>query len=76
MVVPTAREKEEVMIITISQKPVQGKVERVCRICGDTYTGWNFVRCSKPSCQARKIEVAETWRLDYNQPASALAGHR
>lgn len=48
------------MIIIITEKPEQGKVNRVCRICGEPYIGWNYVQCGK---HPRNYTVSETWRL-------------
>lgn len=51
------------MIIAIHTKPETGNVSRTCRICGEHYTGWNFVRCSSPSCRAVAVEVALVYAL-------------
>jgi hypothetical protein len=37
------------MIITITEKPTTGRMDRVCHKCGDTYNGWNFAVCK--SCE-------------------------
>jgi hypothetical protein len=56
------------MIVTIWTKPDQGNIQRTCRICGETYQGWNFVRCA--ACAHIPVEVAHVWR-DYVPPTAA-----
>ncbi len=51
------------MIIIIDQKPEIGKRERVCRICGETYFGGNFVCCLDCEATRRRFyEVAHVWQ--------------
>lgn len=49
-------------IITITEKPEQGRKQRVCHVCGEPYEGWNFVQC--PDCERSgvEIEIHEAWR--------------
>lgn len=37
--------------IELTERPVQGKRERACHMCGEVYYGWNFVRCLE--CEER-----------------------
>jgi hypothetical protein len=53
------------MIVTIWTKPETGNIQRTCRICGEPYQGWNFVRCA--ACAHIPVEVAHVWR-DYVRP--------
>jgi hypothetical protein len=48
------------MIIAIWEKPATGNVQRTCRLCGEPYVGWNYVRCE--SCVKVRIEVAHMWQ--------------
>lgn len=50
------------MTITISERPVMGKVSRVCRVCGEPYEGWNFVQCQECENSCTPVTVIETWR--------------
>ena len=38
--------------IIIDSRQDVGKLQRTCKVCGDTYEGWNFVACL--SCEREK----------------------
>ena len=43
------------MILHFLSRPQVGQIDRVCHVCGDTYFGWNFVKC--PACEAANVKV-------------------
>lgn len=48
------------MTIVIVEKPQSGRIDRICKICGDSYFGWNFVAC-KNCEQSHNYTVEYRW---------------
>jgi hypothetical protein len=41
------------MEIVLTDRPIFGQMDRICKICGDSYFGFNFVACR--DCEYNKV---------------------
>lgn len=48
--------------ITVSDKPVMGRIDRVCLNCGDNYNGWHMYTCR--DCRNNCV-IVEEWTNVY-----------
>ena len=47
------------MIIIISEKPDFGNLQRTCKVCSETYQGWDMYLCHE--CTTVPVDIIETW---------------
>lgn len=48
------------MLIRLTEKPTTGRIDRICKVCGDNYNGWNFVVCRECEIDAN-YTVSHEW---------------
>lgn len=47
-------------IIIVSEKSVMGRIDRICKACGDSYFGWNMYVCHDCG-NSHNYKIQEDW---------------